>query len=189
MPWRERELSQPPSIHPIQPPPAIRSWENLRPLGTNTAIEKGHCRRRKIRCIPSPADVQGRCVNCIRLKKECSFYPVDQQPPQDTRQKSSSRSSVGPKIASASSSPAMQTGLPSDVHGQHPYPQLAMPSIQSMAPPMKPPGTESFSQEAKSKSPSQCSFSPFLSQFTELPPKKCHLAHPPLGASITAMAA
>jgi hypothetical protein len=45
----------------------------------------------------------------------------------------------------------MQTGLPSDIHGQQGYPQLTMPSIQNMAPPMKPQGTESFSPEAKSK--------------------------------------
>ena len=114
-------------------------------------VSKGHCRRRKIRCIPSPADVQGRCVNCIRLKKECSFYPVDQQPPADARQKSASRSSVGPKIASASSSPAIPTGHPTEMHGQQHYPQLTMPSIQNMAPPMKPPGSENFSPEAKSK--------------------------------------
>ena len=113
---------------------------------------QGHCRRRKIRCIPSPSDHQGRCVNCIRLKKDCSFFPVDQQPPQDTRQKSASRSSVGSKMASNSSSPALQTGLPSDMHGQAPYPHLAMPSIQSMAPPMKPSGSESYSPESKCKS-------------------------------------
>ena len=122
--------------------------------------DKGHCRRRKIRCIPSQNDVQGRCVNCIRLKKECSFYPVDQQPPQDTRQKSASRSSVGPKIASASSSPALQTGLPSDIHGQQSYPQLTMPSIQTMPPPTRPPGTESYPPDSKSKSRSP-SPSPF----------------------------
>ena len=117
-------------------------------------LTKGHCRRRKIRCIPSQNDVQGRCVNCIRLKKECSFYPVDQQPPQDTRQKSASRSSVGPKIASASSSPALQTGMPSDMHGQQPYPQLTMPSIQNMPPPTRPPGTEGYTPDSKSKSSS-----------------------------------
>jgi Fungal Zn(2)-Cys(6) binuclear cluster domain len=40
-------------------------------------IIPGHCRRRKIRCLlPSPEDPQGRCANCIRLKKECNFYPV-----------------------------------------------------------------------------------------------------------------
>jgi hypothetical protein len=110
-----------------------------------TSVACGHCRRRKIRCIPSQNDVQGRCVNCIRLKKECSFYPVDQQPPPDTRQKSASRSSVGPKIASASSSPALQTGLPSDMHGQPPYP-LTMPS---MPPPTRPPGSESYTPDSK----------------------------------------
>ena len=55
----------------------------------------GHCRRRKIRCIPAPADPQQRCSNCIRLKKECNFFPVDQQPP-DTRQRDSKdRSGTG----------------------------------------------------------------------------------------------
>lgn len=90
-------------------------------------------------------------MQCIRLKKECSFYPVDQQPPQDTRQKSTSRSSVGPKTASASSSPAMPAGRPSDVHVQQTYPQLTMPSIQNMPPPMKPAGSESYPPESKGK--------------------------------------
>ncbi|KAA8570178.1 hypothetical protein EYC84_002502 [Monilinia fructicola] len=34
-----------------------------------TSVACGHCRRRKIRCIPAPADPQNRCSNCIRLKK------------------------------------------------------------------------------------------------------------------------
>ncbi|KAL2022793.1 hypothetical protein VTK56DRAFT_4609 [Thermocarpiscus australiensis] len=114
-----------------------------------TSVACGHCRRRKIRCVPAQNDVQGRCINCIRLKKECSFYPVDQQPPLDTRQKSTSRSSVGPKIASASSSPAMQTGIPSDIPGQQPYPQLTMSSIQDMPPPVKPPAPDSYPPDSK----------------------------------------
>lgn len=40
-------------------------------------IATGHCRRRKIRCLLAPDDPQGRCSNCIRLKKECNFYPVE----------------------------------------------------------------------------------------------------------------
>lgn len=72
---------------------------------------KGHCRRRKIRCIASP-DVPNRCVNCIRLKKECSFYPVDQQPGTDTRPKAPSRPTGGPNASSASSSPAVGNGSP-----------------------------------------------------------------------------
>ncbi|KAK4230639.1 hypothetical protein QBC38DRAFT_19784 [Podospora fimiseda] len=148
---------------PLQPPTPQQSVSQLQdPLGLagekrrnklgyhRTSVACGHCRRRKIRCIPSQNDVQGRCVNCIRLKKECSFYPVDQQPPQqETRQKSASRSSVGPKVPSASSSPAMQTGIPSEVHGQQHYPQLTMPSIQTMPPPMKPAGTESYPPDSK----------------------------------------
>ncbi|TQS38437.1 hypothetical protein Golomagni_01056 [Golovinomyces magnicellulatus] len=47
---------------------------------TSVACDRsGHCRRRKIRCIPALGDK--RCSNCIRLKKECNFYPVDQQSP------------------------------------------------------------------------------------------------------------
>ncbi|OAA48730.1 Fungal Zn binuclear cluster domain containing protein [Metarhizium rileyi] len=76
-----------------------------------TSIACSHCRRRKIRCIASP-DVPNRCVNCIRLKKECSFYPVDQQPGADTRGKVSSRQPGGPNASSTSSSPAVGAGSP-----------------------------------------------------------------------------
>jgi hypothetical protein len=27
--------------------------------------------------LPTPEDPQGRCANCIRLKKDCNFHPVD----------------------------------------------------------------------------------------------------------------
>ena len=37
----------------------------------------GHCRRRKIRCLLAKDDAQRRCSNCIRLKKDCNFYPVE----------------------------------------------------------------------------------------------------------------
>ncbi|KAG8427262.1 hypothetical protein J3459_007377 [Metarhizium acridum] len=46
------------------------------------------------------------------LKKECSFYPVDQQPGTDTRPKAPSRQAGGPNASSASSSPAVGTGSP-----------------------------------------------------------------------------
>ncbi|KAL2170064.1 hypothetical protein VTG60DRAFT_5336 [Thermothelomyces hinnuleus] len=162
---RERsDLSRPISTSGIGPSPAHPqqqgstgtdpSGERRRnKLGYHrTSVACGHCRRRKIRCVPSQNDVQGRCINCIRLKKECSFYPVDQQPPVETRQKSGSRSSVGPKAPSASSSPAMQPGIPAEVHGQQPYPQLAMPSLQNMAPPLKPSGSDSHGPDPKASS-------------------------------------
>lgn len=134
------------STTPGQDSLALAAEKRRNKLGYHrTSVACGHCRRRKIRCIPSQNDVQGRCVNCIRLKKECSFYPVDQQPPPDTRQKSTSRSSVGPKIASASSSPALPSGIPSEMHGQPPYP-LTMPS---MPPPTRPPGSESYTPDSK----------------------------------------
>ncbi|ROT36924.1 hypothetical protein SODALDRAFT_325490 [Sodiomyces alkalinus F11] len=90
-----------------------------------TSVACGHCRRRKIRCIPSNSDAQGRCVNCIRLKKECSFYPVDQPPPSDARPKAPSRASTaGSKVTSSSSSPALPT---------QPYPGPAATSNPQLA--------------------------------------------------------
>ncbi|WYZ34448.1 hypothetical protein EsH8_I_000724 [Colletotrichum jinshuiense] len=117
-----------------------------------TSVACGHCRRRKIRCIPSPVDVQGRCINCIRLKKECSFHPVDQPPPPqmaDARSKAPSRASVGSKIASESSSPAMAPGQsPEMLHRQQYHPSV-IPSAPNMAPPaMRPPTIENIGPEA-----------------------------------------
>ncbi|RGP59248.1 hypothetical protein FLONG3_11243 [Fusarium longipes] len=77
-----------------------------------TSVACGHCRRRKIRCIASPNDTQGRCINCIRLKKDCSFFPVDQASIDDSRSKQGSRASTGAKGNSATSSPATPISKP-----------------------------------------------------------------------------
>lgn len=59
-------------------------------------IACGHCRRRKIRCVLQESDELGRCHNCIRLKKDCVFYPVDSAGGTESRaqSKSSKPSSV-----------------------------------------------------------------------------------------------
>ncbi|KLU87589.1 hypothetical protein MAPG_06586 [Magnaporthiopsis poae ATCC 64411] len=99
-----------------------------------TSVACGHCRRRKIRCLPSSDDPEGRCINCIRLKKDCNFFPVDQQPapaPADSRQKSGSRCSVGPGgVPPASSSPSIASGYPSDMHGGQHYTHPMAPSTE-----------------------------------------------------------
>jgi len=107
----------------------------------------GHCRRRKIRCIPAPGDAQGRCSNCIRLKKECNFYPVDQQPPPEPRRRGSKAQS-GTERASESSSPSTSSGQLPEMPPTLPYPHLNMPPIQDLGgPQMKRQRTESFSPE------------------------------------------
>jgi hypothetical protein len=112
----------------------------------------GHCRRRKIRCIPAPADPQNRCSNCIRLKKECNFYPVDQQPQPEPRRRGSKAQS-GTGRASESSSPSTSSGQLPEMQTNLPYPHLNMPSIQDLGgPQMKRQRTESFSPETKGKS-------------------------------------
>jgi hypothetical protein len=62
----------------------------------------------------------------------------------DPKQRSSSRSSTGPKLTPTSPAPAMQSGIVVDPHGQQGYSHLVMPSIQTLAAPNKPSGTESF---------------------------------------------
>ena len=104
----------------------------------------GHCRRRKIRCIPEQGDAQNRCANCIRLKKECNFYPVDQQPQVEPKRRASKTQS-GTGRVSASSSPATSAGQLPDIQVDLPYPHLSMPG----GPQVKRQRTESFSPESK----------------------------------------
>ncbi|KAJ5249240.1 hypothetical protein N7468_000691 [Penicillium chermesinum] len=61
-----------------------------------TSVACVHCRRRKIRCLVAPDDAQGRCENCIRLRKECQFFPVDQQPPVEKKSRPNSRLETNP---------------------------------------------------------------------------------------------
>lgn len=71
-----------------------------------TSVACGHCRRRKIRCLLAPDDPQGRCANCIRLKKECNFYPVEHNPDMPHAQPVAGKdTSPGSSATPASSSP------------------------------------------------------------------------------------
>lgn len=95
-------------------------------------------------------------MNCIRLKKECSFFPVDQQPPTLPGPKPGVRPSVVPmpKIPSASSSPAMQAGRANGIPRQPSYPQLATaPPLPNMGPPssMQHQATENYSVSPDSR--------------------------------------
>ncbi|KAH6660572.1 hypothetical protein BKA67DRAFT_653742 [Truncatella angustata] len=111
-----------------------------------TSVACTHCRRRKIRCIPYVNDPQGRCQNCIRLKKECTFHSVGQELPPSSIQRPGVRTGVGPKIASASTSPTAPNH-PSDISPSQPYPQIAtVASLQNMGPPIKP---DPYSRDVK----------------------------------------
>jgi hypothetical protein len=122
-----------------------------------TSVACGHCRRRKIRCITSPNDTQGRCINCIRLKKDCSFYPVDQASIDDPRGKQASRPPPAPKGHSATSSPATPTSklaeqpkkvkAPFVPSSKRPVP-IAVPRITEAA------GVQGFPPQARASLPS-----------------------------------
>ncbi|KAH4216220.1 hypothetical protein HBH98_112350 [Parastagonospora nodorum] len=77
-----------------------------------TSVACGHCRRRKIRCLLASEDPQGRCANCIRLKKECNFYPVEHNPDAPSSQALGSKdtSPVQPLTPAASSPRHPQSG-------------------------------------------------------------------------------
>ncbi|KAJ9612268.1 hypothetical protein H2200_003865 [Cladophialophora chaetospira] len=82
MPGLIRSSSSSPNVHDMaaEGPPLSPADKKRNKLGYHrTAVACGHCRRRKIRCIPAFEDPSGRCQNCIRLKKDCHFFPVDQQ--------------------------------------------------------------------------------------------------------------
>jgi Fungal Zn(2)-Cys(6) binuclear cluster domain len=76
-------------------------------LSINESV--GNCRRRKIRCLLAPDDAQHRCSNCIRLKKECNFFPVDQQTQPDRRHRATSKAENSLNGISTSTSPASTT--------------------------------------------------------------------------------
>jgi hypothetical protein len=98
--------------------------------------DPAHCRRRKIRCLLAEGDSQDRCQNCIRLKKECVFYPVDQQQMLDTRSQSGAKSGPGsvPSSAVSPSPPELASGRPFERSRQYgSFPSL--PSLPSNAPP------------------------------------------------------
>lgn len=130
-----------------------QTWEFLSFQDVRLIRCVGHCRRRKIRCIPAPADLTNRCSNCIRLKKECNFFPVDQQPTPEPKRKGSKAQSGTTGGTSETSSPSTTAGQVPDLPTTIPFPHnLNMPSIQDLGgPQMKRQRTESFSPETKGK--------------------------------------
>ncbi|KAI0206287.1 hypothetical protein F4808DRAFT_469474 [Astrocystis sublimbata] len=93
---------------------------------TNMAC--GNCRKRKIRCQPVKDD--GRCSQCIRLKKDCQFYAVDQQPPPSVV-RAGSRPIPKTMLASAAIAP----GYPNDVQAHQSYQGRTMVVSHDMGPP------------------------------------------------------
>lgn len=92
-------------------------------------ILQGHCRRRKIRCLLAPEDAHGRCSNCIRLKKDCNFYPVDQQPPNENKPRKSDSNSQDLSNSSTATSP--HTLAPGLEDGEPAFPHYSQLPISS----------------------------------------------------------
>jgi len=90
-----------------------------------TSVACSHCRGRKIRCIPAAGDAQGRCASCIRLKRECSFKPTEQQRGTEARSRSAAQHVHMDQRSSQSSSPTPSGHAPSQPPAQRPFPPLA----------------------------------------------------------------
>ncbi|KAF2972233.1 hypothetical protein GQX73_g1289 [Xylaria multiplex] len=103
---------------------------------TNMAC--GNCRKRKIRCQPVKDD--GRCSQCIRLKKDCQFYAVDQQPP-PSAVRAGSKPLPKTMLASAASPPPIAPSHPGNIQTNQPYHGRVMPVSHDMRPPGMRPDT------------------------------------------------
>lgn len=120
-----------------------------------------HCRRRKIRCLVAADDTQGRCENCIRLRKECHFFPVDQQPPSDKKsQPPSNLEAPSTDASTASSSPPTLGPGSMDPNDMYPYP------IQLNSPP-----DMAGYHPAAFAGGAMATFSPGALQSEEMPPR------------------
>ncbi|RWA09061.1 hypothetical protein EKO27_g6026 [Xylaria grammica] len=103
---------------------------------TNMAC--GNCRKRKIRCQPVKDD--GRCSQCIRLKKDCQFYAVDQQPPPAVV-RAGSKPLSNTMLASAASPPPIAPSHPGNIQTHQSYHGKAIPMSHDMRPPGMRPDT------------------------------------------------
>ncbi|OJJ38135.1 hypothetical protein ASPWEDRAFT_104822 [Aspergillus wentii DTO 134E9] len=98
-----------------------------------TSVACVHCRRRKIRCLVAADDAQGRCENCIRLRKECQFYPVDQQPPVEKKSRPSSRlETTSTDPSTTSSPPPNASGAPEGAENFFSYQPMPLSSSQEV---------------------------------------------------------
>ncbi|KAI1295829.1 hypothetical protein F5Y03DRAFT_399170 [Xylaria venustula] len=98
---------------------------------TNMAC--GNCRKRKIRCQPVKDD--GRCSQCIRLKKDCQFYAVDQQPP-PTAVRAGSKPLPKPILESAATPPPIAPSHPGNMQTHQSYHGRTMTASHDMRPPV-----------------------------------------------------
>lgn len=77
-------------------------------------------------------DSHSRCQNCIRLKKDCVFYPVDQQNALERTSSSTSKTD-----ATSGPSSAMSTS-PSELAGGRPFDQRSQFHDMTSVPPNMP---------------------------------------------------
>lgn len=132
-------LSLPPDYVGEMPSPPLSQWGSSHAIHVTFRLIRDtvHCRRRKIRCLVAPDDTEGRCENCIRLRKDCQFFPVDQQPPVEKKSRPSSRletpSAERSVTTPISSSP--NNLVPDTTETFYPYPTMAMdtPSAPDMS--------------------------------------------------------
>ena len=101
-----KSLPRSTSIPYVREPVMSDSDKKRNKLGyQRTSMACAHCRRRKIRCLLADGDPQ-RCQNCIRLKKDCVFCPVEDE----SRLSEKMGTGTGPSsVVSSSTTPEIGT--------------------------------------------------------------------------------
>lgn len=122
-------------------------WNFARVTTNQSVRTTGHCRHRKIRCIVS-LELPNRCISCIRLKKDCSFGLVDQQPPADSQGNTAGQGSGSSTAHSQSSSPALAPGNPTGMAARSVYVTGPVQDSVALAPPVVMPSNIGYASVA-----------------------------------------
>ncbi|KAK5175054.1 uncharacterized protein LTR77_000191 [Saxophila tyrrhenica] len=175
-----------PSRHKVskvtKPPQRSLSSPHLRGLTMSDSDADKKRNKLGYQRISIACDPHGRCQNCIRLKKECVFYPVDQQGTIDSTPQSAGEGGAGsgPSSAVSSSTPpeAISGTTFNGSHEREGFPVLPSnaPSSYTGFPMGLSSGTLSPGNNAHSSHRNEHAFNHYPAQFAQPRPVQRH--HP-----------
>lgn len=119
------ESSNPP---PPPPPPTRRKRLNY----SRSSLACGACRNRKIRCCPAKYDPLNRCIDCVRLNKECIFSPVEKSSDPKVRNEGEIEVSYPPVPNQPEA--AVEPAAPTTLVKEMAQPDVSYPPVQNAHP-------------------------------------------------------
>lgn len=100
--------------------------------------------------------MQNKCINCVRLKKDCSFHPVDQQHTPESRSKSTIAIPAGAVLPSQSLGSAASAKTPDSLVELN-FPDLTASRGLNGQLPILPSSTASLYSDCKENITLRCS--------------------------------